>query len=61
MDISGLHFDAVVTHAVFELKEDGNYYSRDILFNSARDTDNGIDRRSMKKTVLVLLRLRHMN
>jgi hypothetical protein len=39
--IKGLHFDAVRVKAVFELKEDGNYYSRDILFNSARDTDKG--------------------
>jgi hypothetical protein len=39
--IHGLHFDSITTHAVFELKEDGNYYSRDILFNSARDLDDG--------------------
>ena len=40
-DIGGLHFNAQKTRSVFELKEDGNYYSRDILFNSARDTDAG--------------------
>ena len=39
-DIGGLHFNEQKTHAVFELKEDGNYYSRDILFVSARDTDD---------------------
>jgi hypothetical protein len=32
-DIGGLHFDVHKTHDVFELKEDGNYYSRDILFS----------------------------
>jgi hypothetical protein len=32
------------THGVFELKEDGNYYSRDILFHSARDTDESTER-----------------
>ncbi|WP_461246545.1 hypothetical protein [Treponema sp. R6D11] len=40
----GLHFNSQKTHAVFELKEDGKYYSRDILFNSARDTDKGTGR-----------------
>jgi hypothetical protein len=40
-DIGGLHFNAQKTHGVFELKEDGNYYSRDILIHSARDTDDG--------------------
>jgi hypothetical protein len=43
-DIGGLHFNAQKTHGVFELKEDGNYYSRDILFHSARDTDEGTGR-----------------
>jgi len=42
-DIGGLRFNAVKTHAVFE-KKGGIYYSRDILFNSARDTDNGTGR-----------------
>jgi len=42
-DIGGLHFNAQKTHAVFEFK-DGKYYSRDILFNSARDTDKGTGR-----------------
>jgi len=42
-DIGGLHFNAVKTHAVFE-KIDGIYYSRDILFHSARDTDEGTGR-----------------
>jgi len=43
-DIGGLHFNTQKVHSVFELKEDGNYYSRDILFNSARDTDKGTGR-----------------
>jgi len=38
-NIDGLYFNAQRVHAVFVLKEDGNYYSRDILFNSARDLD----------------------
>jgi hypothetical protein len=40
-DIGGLHFNTQKTHGIFDLKEDGNYYSRDILFLSARDTDEG--------------------
>jgi hypothetical protein len=40
-DIGGLHFNAQKTRSIFDLKEDGNYYSRDILFLSARDTDDG--------------------
>ena len=65
MDIDGLHFDAVATHAVFELKEDGKYYSRDILFNSARDTDEGTGRdllseylnsEAVKKTLTEILK-----
>jgi hypothetical protein len=43
-DIEGLHFNTQKTHGIFDLKEDGNYYSRDILFNSARDTDEGTGR-----------------
>jgi hypothetical protein len=43
-DIGGLHFNMQKTHGVFELKDDGNYYSRDILFHSARDTDEGTGR-----------------
>jgi hypothetical protein len=43
-DIDGLHFNETKVHAVFDLKEDGNYYSRDILFMSARDTDEGTGR-----------------
>jgi hypothetical protein len=43
-DIGGLHFNAQKTHGVFERKEDGNYYSRDILIHSARDTDEGTGR-----------------
>jgi hypothetical protein len=35
--IGALHFNFQKTHAVFELGDDGNYYSRDILFMSARD------------------------
>ncbi|MDR0638561.1 MAG: hypothetical protein LBG27_06645 [Spirochaetaceae bacterium] len=43
-DIGGLHFNAQKIRNVFELKEDGNYYSRDILVHSARDTDEGTGR-----------------
>jgi hypothetical protein len=43
-DIGGLHFNAQKTHGIFELNEDGNYYSRDILIHSARDTDEGTQR-----------------
>jgi hypothetical protein len=43
-DIGGLHFNETKVHAVFEKKEDGAYYSRDILFLSARDTDEGTGR-----------------
>jgi hypothetical protein len=43
-DIDGLHFNKQEVRAVFEKQEDGNYYSRDILFNSARDTDEGTGR-----------------
>jgi hypothetical protein len=42
-DIGGLHFNAQKTHGVFERKEDGVYYSRDILFLSARDSGTGRD------------------
>jgi hypothetical protein len=48
-DIKGLHFNEQKVHSVFELKEDGNYYSRDILFNSARDTDEGTGRDLLTK------------
>jgi hypothetical protein len=41
MDIDGLRFNrTLVRHAVFDLKEDGRYHSRDILFISARNTEN---------------------
>jgi hypothetical protein len=43
-DIGGLHFNEQKVHGIFELKEDGNYYSRNILFCSARDTDEGTGR-----------------
>jgi hypothetical protein len=43
-DIAGLHFNKTKVLAVFERHEDGAYYSRDILFNSARDTDDGTGR-----------------
>jgi hypothetical protein len=39
-DIDGLHFNKQEVHAVFEKKADGWYYSRDILFLSARNTRN---------------------
>ncbi|MDR0835268.1 MAG: DUF6273 domain-containing protein [Tannerella sp.] len=38
MDIKGLHFNETKAKAFFELKNDG-YYSRDILFLSARQMD----------------------
>jgi len=40
-EISGLRFGKHTSRGVFELDDDGNYYSRDILFHSARDTDDG--------------------
>jgi hypothetical protein len=43
-DIDGLHFDEISKRAVFELKEDGWYHSRDILFFSAR---NAVDNNSV--------------
>jgi hypothetical protein len=43
-EIGGICFDALKRQAVFDRKEDGNYYSRAILFNSARDTDKGTGR-----------------
>jgi hypothetical protein len=39
-DINGLHFNETKVHAVFEKKEDGWYHSRDILFLSARNTED---------------------
>jgi hypothetical protein len=38
--IYGLHFNMQETHGVFELAADGNYYSRDILFLSARNPED---------------------
>jgi hypothetical protein len=37
-DIDGLHFNRQEVQAVFELKDDGFYHSRDVLFLSARNT-----------------------
>jgi hypothetical protein len=39
-EIDGLRFNRTEVHAVFDLKEDGWYYSRDILFMSARNVEN---------------------
>ncbi|MDR2864831.1 MAG: hypothetical protein LBV68_04385 [Spirochaetaceae bacterium] len=39
-DIDGLHFNKQEVCGIFDLKEGGYYYSRDILFMSARDTDD---------------------
>jgi hypothetical protein len=39
-DIDGLHFNEQNVHAVFEEQDDGWYYSRDILFLSARNTED---------------------
>jgi hypothetical protein len=43
-DIGGLHFNEQKTRGFFEFKEDDNYYSRDILFLSARYTDKEMKR-----------------
>jgi hypothetical protein len=44
-DIDGLHFNEQKVHAVFEEQDDGWWYSRDILFLSARNIkdDNSMD------------------
>ena len=44
-DIDGMHFNETKVHAFFELKADGWWQSRDILFLSARNTqdDNSRD------------------
>jgi hypothetical protein len=39
-DIGGLHFNKTEVRAVFEKKEDGCYHSKDILFLSARNTED---------------------
>jgi hypothetical protein len=39
-DIDGLHFNRQEVRGVFDLKEDGKYHSRDILFLSARNTED---------------------
>jgi hypothetical protein len=39
-DIDGLHFNEQKIHAVFEKKKDGWWHSRDILFLSARNTED---------------------
>ncbi|GMO38213.1 MAG: hypothetical protein Ta2B_17930 [Termitinemataceae bacterium] len=39
-DIKGLHFNEAKVKTVFEQKDDGCYYSRDVLFHSARRTDH---------------------
>jgi hypothetical protein len=39
-DIEGLQFNKQTVRGKFELKEDGNYYSKNILFLSARDLNN---------------------
>jgi hypothetical protein len=39
-DIGGLHFNETKVRAVFEKKEDGWYHSKDILFLSARNTED---------------------
>ncbi|GMO64881.1 MAG: hypothetical protein Ta2A_12800 [Treponemataceae bacterium] len=38
-DIKGLHFNKTEVKAFFEQKDDGSYYSRDVLFYSARRTE----------------------
>jgi hypothetical protein len=44
MEIGGLRFSKHTSRSVFELGEDGKYYSCDILFHSARNTDDSTDR-----------------
>jgi hypothetical protein len=39
-DIDGLHFNRQEVNGVFNLKEDGWYHSRNILFLSARNTED---------------------
>jgi hypothetical protein len=39
-DFEGLHFNKTEVHGVFELKDDGWYHSRDILFLSARNASD---------------------
>ena len=39
-DIDGLHFNEQIVHAVFEKHDDGWYYSRDVLFLSARNIED---------------------
>jgi hypothetical protein len=39
-DIGGLRFNETEVHAVFEKQDDGWYYSRDILFLSARNAED---------------------
>jgi hypothetical protein len=48
-DIDGLHFNETKVHAVFEKKADGWYYSRDILFLSARNAENDNSRDILTK------------
>jgi hypothetical protein len=43
-DIDGLRFNETKVNAVFELKDDGWYHSRDILFLSARNTEDDNNR-----------------
>jgi hypothetical protein len=42
-DIRGIHFNEAKVYAVFELKDDDWYYSKDILFLSARCIDQHND------------------
>jgi hypothetical protein len=48
-DIDGLHFNETKVHAVFELKNDGWYHSRDILFLSARNFNDDTGRDILTK------------
>jgi hypothetical protein len=43
-DIGGLHFNETKVHAVFEKRDDGWWHSRDILFLSARNSENNNSR-----------------
>jgi hypothetical protein len=43
-DIDGLHFNRQEVKGVFDLKKDGKYHSRDILFLSARNTEDNNSR-----------------
>jgi hypothetical protein len=48
-EIGGLRFNRQATKSVFEYGEDGSFYSRDILFVSARNTEDDASRDLLSK------------